>query len=143
MAASVRIQPGGSAALMAAAVVAALAMLVALLGGYLFTSQPSAAGPASIGLVLSFLITALFLWPVVKAAWGRHNHQLVADLPDGETVVVWGARGAAQHDRIVSGLAAANQAGLIPPTVAQADQLYQAWPVVADHLDHLQVLSHR
>lgn len=75
--------------------------------------------------------------------WGRHNHQLIADLRNGKTVIVWGVRNAAQHERIVRGLVNATEAALIPPTVARAHHLYQAWPVVAGQLDHAQALPHR
>ena len=67
--------------------------------------------------------------------WGRHNHQLVADLRDGETVVVWGVRNPVQHGRLVSGLVDATARGLIPPNVARGHHLCQAWPVVAGDLN--------
>ncbi len=75
--------------------------------------------------------------------WGRHNHQLVADLRTGRTVVVWGVRLSNQHERIVRGLIDATDAGLIPPTVARAHDLYQPWPVVAGGLDLARALPHR
>ncbi|MDQ6937141.1 MAG: hypothetical protein M3140_05445 [Actinomycetota bacterium] len=75
--------------------------------------------------------------------WGRRNHQLVADLRDGQIVVVWGVRNAIQHERIVKGLIEATEVGLIPPTVARAHDLYQAWPVVAGDLDRTAALLPR
>ena len=62
--------------------------------------------------------------------WGRGNHQLVADLTDGRTVIVWGVRSARQHDRLVTGLRRADEIGLIPPTVRRAALLYQPWGAV-------------
>lgn len=75
--------------------------------------------------------------------WGRHHHQLVADLRAGTTVVVWGVRSAIQHDRITRGLIEATEKGLIPPAVARGNTLYRAFSVVAADLDWTRALSQR
>jgi len=67
--------------------------------------------------------------------WGRGQHQLVADLRDARTIVVWGCRGPGAHDRIAAGLDCAVAEGLLPATVARAADLGQPWPVVAARLD--------
>jgi len=73
--------------------------------------------------------------------WGRGNHQLLADLRNGQTIVVWGCRGPRSHDRIVAGLHRANGAALVPPWVAQGVDLDQPWTVVAARLDHAAAAS--